>query len=110
MRSFDACKKLGVGQRARGQPARMPSESEIARCLEVFLLEPHDLRCVYCGAVASEWDHLRPIVSRRRPTGAQDWESWMRGNAKGCLKARMVTNIEDERIIGLKRYDATVHR
>jgi hypothetical protein len=25
--------------------------------------------CFYCGDTASEWDHLRPVVRDRRPTG-----------------------------------------
>jgi hypothetical protein len=81
---------------------------------------------VYCGAAASEWDHLRPIVFRRRPTGffseianlvpacgkcnqskgGQDWQSWMRGNAKGGLRACGVTDIEG-RITRLKNYATT---
>ncbi|MBK7930055.1 MAG: HNH endonuclease [Bryobacterales bacterium] len=50
-------------------PRRIPTESEIARCLQILGLDADDLRCAYCGDPFTEWDHFRPIVSGRRPTG-----------------------------------------
>ena len=32
-------------------------------------MDPLDVRCAYCGDSKSEWDHLRPLVLKRRPTG-----------------------------------------
>ena len=71
------------------------------------------LECVYCGAPASDWDHFRPLVKNRRPTGyihevrnlvpscgtcnqsksGQDWHVWLVGNAKGSPKFRGVKDI-----------------
>jgi len=27
------------------------------------------LQCSYCGTPATEWDHLRPLVMNKKPTG-----------------------------------------
>ena len=32
-------------------------------------MEATDVRCAYCGDPSTEWDHLRPLVIGRRPTG-----------------------------------------
>jgi hypothetical protein len=50
-------------------PAVVPQESEIAECLEILGLDLNDLRCVYCGEKATEWDHLRPLVIGKKPSG-----------------------------------------
>ena len=31
--------------------------------------DPTDITCAYCGDRATEWDHLRPIISNQEPTG-----------------------------------------
>ena len=35
----------------------------------VIVLGEEGARCAYCGDKASDWDHLRPLVVKRRPTG-----------------------------------------
>lgn len=50
-------------------PVVAPTIDEIEQALEILGLQPTDLRCAYCGDKASEWDHLRPLVLNRRPTG-----------------------------------------
>ena len=73
-----------------------------------------EIQCVYCGAVATEWDHLRPLVKGQRPTGfcseianlvpacgkcnqskgASDWRSWMFGEARLSPATRRILDIE----------------
>jgi hypothetical protein len=50
-------------------PAVHPSPNEIETALAVLGMTPMDLHCAYCGDPCTEWDHLRPLVIKRRPTG-----------------------------------------
>ncbi|MFH1107894.1 MAG: HNH endonuclease [Planctomycetota bacterium] len=50
-------------------PVNPPSLEEIDEALRILGMEAGDVRCAYCGDKASEWDHLRPLVLKRRPTG-----------------------------------------
>jgi hypothetical protein len=50
-------------------PVIEPTPEEIANALRILGMTPNDVRCAYCGDKASEWDHLRPLVVNRRPTG-----------------------------------------
>jgi hypothetical protein len=94
-------------------PVVVPSWDEIHEAIRILELDPHDLRCAYCGDKASEWDHLRPLVIRRRPTGYiseianlvpscgkcnqskgnKDWRSWMLSGAKLSPTGRGVAGI-----------------
>src|SRR5438067_8519498 len=79
-------------------PVVPPTTADIQEALRILSMDPADVRCAYCGDRASEWDHLRPLVKGRRPTGFiseignlvpscgkcnrskrnEDWERWMR--------------------------------
>jgi hypothetical protein len=81
-------------------------------------------QCTYCGSVASEWDHLRPLVKDKKPTGYiseiqnlvpscgkcnqskgnKEWRTWMLSTAKRSPKARGVKDIH-ERIKRLEAYE-----
>lgn len=50
-------------------PVIKPSAAEIAEALEILGMSPDNIACAYCGDKCSEWDHLRPLVVGRRPTG-----------------------------------------
>ena len=50
-------------------PVIEPTHEEIEEALRIFGMVPPDVSCVYCGDKMTEWDHLRPIVSKQRPTG-----------------------------------------
>lgn len=50
-------------------PVVEPSVEEIEEALSILGMTPDDVRCAYCGDRATEWDHLRPLVKDRRPTG-----------------------------------------
>jgi len=103
-------------------PAIYPTEREVEEALEILGLDAADLRCAYCGNVASEWDHLRPIVEAKRPTGyiseignlvpacgkcnqsksGHPWRSWIVGTAKQCPKVRQVPDLDKK----IKRLEA----
>lgn len=50
-------------------PTRRPTEQDVEEVLRILELNAVDLRCSYCGDRATEWDHLRPLISAKRPTG-----------------------------------------
>jgi hypothetical protein len=50
-------------------PVIEPSEEEEREALGILRIDPEDIRCAYCGDKATEWDHLRPIISNQEPTG-----------------------------------------
>jgi hypothetical protein len=50
-------------------PVLPPTVEEIDEALRILQIDPTNLRCSYCGVGASEWDHLRPLVMKHRPTG-----------------------------------------
>jgi hypothetical protein len=105
-------------------PVFMPTEKEVAGAISSLGMSPEDLRCVYCGDPSTEWDHLRPLVKGKRPTGyvseianlvpacgkcnqskgANDWRGWMRGNARLCPTRRSILDIED-RIAKLEAFE-----
>jgi hypothetical protein len=105
-------------------PSIPPTHDEIAKALTILGMEPNDVRCAYCGDKASEWDHLRPLVAKRRPTGfiseianlvpacgkcnqskgGSDWRKWILSNARLSPTGRGIPNIK-ERIVNLERYE-----
>ena len=105
-------------------PVLRPSLAEIAEALFVLGMKPHDVRCVYCTDKASEWDHLRPLVVKRRPTGFiseianlvpscgkcnqskgnKPWRDWMLSNATLSPTGRGLDGVAD-RIMQLEAYE-----
>lgn len=105
-------------------PCIRPSVEEIAEALGILGMEPSDVRCAYCGDKATEWDHLRPLVVKRRPTGFiseianlvpscgkcnqskgnSAWRDWILGKAKLSPTGRGLSNIAD-RISRLEAYE-----
>lgn len=106
-------------------PVIEPSEVEELEALRILGMSPGDIRCAYCGEKATEWDHLRPIISNKLPTGYTTeianlvpscgkcnqskgksyWRTWMLGNAKLSPTTRGVLDIED-RVARLEAYEA----
>jgi hypothetical protein len=92
---------------------------EEAEALSILDISKEDFRCAYCGNQATDWDHLRPMVKNKRPTGyineirnlvpscgpcnqsksGADWHSWM-------LKSKRTKNLPDlnERIDRLRKF------
>lgn len=50
-------------------PVVVPSAKEVKQALSILGMTPETFQCAYCGGVASEWDHLRPLVKSKKPTG-----------------------------------------
>jgi hypothetical protein len=105
-------------------PCVRPSVEDIEEALRILGMDPMDVRCAYCGDKASEWDHLRPLVLNRRPTGFvseianlvpscgkcnqskgnKPWHDWMLSNAKLSPTGRGIANVQ-ERISRLEEYE-----
>ena len=93
----------------------MPSDKEIASAQSFLGQDSSRIECIYCGDPASDWDHLRPLVRNKRPTGyfsdignmvpacgrcnqsksGADWNDWMLGPAKNAPKTRKVPGLAD---------------
>lgn len=50
-------------------PQITPTLEEIEQALTILGMDITDVRCAYCGDRMTEWDHLRPLVVKQRPTG-----------------------------------------
>ncbi len=105
-------------------PAVPPTHDDVEEVLTILGMEPSDVRCVYCGDKATEWDHLRPLVVKRRPTGFiteianlvpacgkcnqskgnKPWRDWMLSRAKLSPTGRAVPNVAD-RVARLEAYE-----
>jgi HNH endonuclease len=97
-------------------PITKPSAADVESVLQILGLSSDDVRCSYCGDKATEWDHLRPLVSGGKPTGypssirnlvpacgkcnqskgKSDWKVWMCGNARLSPTAKGVFNVADK--------------
>jgi hypothetical protein len=106
-------------------PVIKPTEVEELEALRILRINPNNIRCIYCGDKATEWDHLRAIISDQKPTGyiteianlvpscgkcnqskgKSNWRTWMESNAKLSPKTRGIQDIKD-RISRLQNYEA----
>jgi len=95
-------------------PLFYPTEGEIEEALLVLGMSLSNVTCAYCGDTASEWDHLRPLVKNKRPTGyvseianlvpacgkcnqskgGSYWRDWMLGSAVRSPRTREVPDLE----------------
>jgi len=50
-------------------PSVPPTDDEVDEALDVLGMKRGQCVCAYCGGRKSEWDHFRPIVLNRQPTG-----------------------------------------
>jgi hypothetical protein len=96
-------------------PIHEPSEAEVLEALNILEMDWDDIRCAYCGDKCTEWDHLRPIITGKRPTGyiteianlvpscgkcnqskgKRHWREWMFSSARLSPASRNVADIED---------------
>jgi hypothetical protein len=106
-------------------PVVEPTEEEELEALRILQIDPQDIRCAYCGDKATEWDHLRPIVSNQEPTGyvteianlvpscgkcnqskgKSHWRTWMEGSARLSPASRNILDLAI-RVERLGRYEA----
>jgi hypothetical protein len=105
-------------------PVVQPTTEQVKRALEILEMTPDTFECAYCSGVASEWDHLRPLVKNKKPTGYiseihnlvpscgkcnqskgnKEWKSWILSTAKLSPTARGIKDIA-ERIKRLEAYE-----
>jgi hypothetical protein len=87
-------------------------------------MEPDNVRCAYCGDPSTEWDHLRPLVVARRPTGFiseianlvpacgkcnqskgnKSWRDWILSNARLSPTGRGLSDVK-QRVARLEAYE-----
>ena len=105
-------------------PVVWPTEAEVSEAIEVLGMSPGTISCAYCGDTKTEWDHLRPLVREKRPTGyvseianlvpacgkcnqskgSNKWRSWIQGNARLSPHMRQIPDLE-ERIGRLSSFE-----
>jgi hypothetical protein len=105
-------------------PVVRPTDQEILEALKILGMTVDSVECIYCGDKCNAWDHLRPIVIGRRPTGYiseianlvpacqpcnsskgnSNWKEWMLGEAPQCPKRRSIAELEN-RISRLEAYE-----
>jgi hypothetical protein len=105
-------------------PVVQPTEIQVREALAILEMTPETFQCSYCGASATEWDHLRPLVLNKKPTGYiseihnlvpacgkcnqskgnKDWRAWMLSDAKLSPKTKGIDDLK-ERINRLEKYD-----
>jgi hypothetical protein len=91
-----------------------PLAEEVDKALDILGMSRGKVSCAYCGDSKSEWDHFRPIVRNRKPTGfitelanlvpscgkcnqsksGKDWRVWMNSSAKLSPKSRNIADLE----------------
>lgn len=105
-------------------PVVPPTGEQVQTALTILGMTPESFQCAYCGATASEWDHLRPLVKDKKPTGFiseihnlvpscgkcnqskgnKDWRVWLLSKAPLSPKARGIADV-DERAKRLEAYE-----
>lgn len=105
-------------------PVIAPTEAEIEEVLTILGMDKESVRCAYCGDVSTEWDHFRPLIKDKRPTGFiseignlvpacgkcnqskgnKDWRVWINSEAQLSPKRRKVADL-DARIRRLEAFE-----
>ena len=105
-------------------PEIKPTAAEVTEALDLLGMSISQMSCVYCGTAVTDWDHLRPLVRGKRPTGyiseirnlvpscgpcnqsksGSDWRAWMQGAAPGSPRTKGVSDIAT-RIEKLERFE-----
>ena len=95
-------------------PVVVPTAAEIRAALDVLGMSDV-VTCAYCGDTSTEWDHLRPLVVAKRPTGFiseiqnlvpacgkcnqskgnKHWKIWMLSKARLSPASRDIVGLED---------------
>lgn len=111
-------------------PVRIPTPREIRSALEALGMN-ESVSCSYCGDVHTEWDHLRPLVIDKRPTGFvseihnlvpacgkcnqskgnKPWREWMLSDARLSPKTRGILDLSQrvQRIEDFERWSRPTH-
>lgn len=106
-------------------PVVEPTDEEIDDVLKILGMDREHIVCAYCGDVCTEWDHFRPLVKEKRPTGYiseihnlvpacgkcnqskgnKYWKAWMLSNAVLSPRSRQIADIE-YRIQRLEKFES----
>lgn len=104
-------------------PVIVPTGAQVREALAILGMGSRT-SCAYCGDPNTEWDHLRPLVVSKRPTGYiselqnlvpscgkcnqskgnKYWRDWMLGSARLSPSTRGVKDI-DVRVALLEHYE-----
>jgi hypothetical protein len=107
-------------------PSVLPTDEEVDEALSVLGMKAGHCVCAYCGGKKSEWDHFRPIVLNRRPTGYiteianlvpscgkcnqskgnTNWRKWMLSATATHSPTRLKLPDIEERIHRLEQFEA----
>ncbi len=105
-------------------PIVPPTEEQVKEALSILGMANDNFQCSYCGSTATEWDHLRPLVVNKKPTGYiseihnlvpacgkcnqskgnKEWRKWMLSDASLSPKTKGSPNLQD-RIQRLEKYE-----
>ena len=95
-------------------PCILPTEEEIKRTLDILDMDISNVKCSYCGDKCTEWDHFRPLVKGKQPTGYiseinnlvpacgkcnqskgnKNWKEWILSDAPLSPKNRGIPNLD----------------
>ena len=95
----------------------------MAEALSLLGMDDTNLRCSYCGQPATDFDHFRPVVKGRRPTGfatdvrnmvpacgpcnqskgGQYWRDWIMGKSIGAQRTH--DPWREDRILRLEQFE-----
>ena len=93
-------------------PVIWPTEAEIEEALRVLGMD--EVVCAYCGGASTEWDHFRPLVVGKKPTGYiseiqnlvpacgkcnqskgnKEWRAWLHSAARLSPRTRGVADLD----------------
>lgn len=93
-------------------PVIWPTDAQIDEALRVLGMD--EVVCAYCGGEATEWDHFRPLVVNKEPTGYiseihnlvpacgkcnqskgnREWREWLYSSARLSPRTRGVAGLE----------------
>jgi hypothetical protein len=105
-------------------PVTIPSDIEVEEAMSILGMKKGNCRCAYCGDPRTEWDHFRPIVVDRKPTGYiteianlvpacgkcnqskgnKKWKDWIVSAAKRSPQTRVIADL-DQKIKRLEAYE-----
>lgn len=106
-------------------PVIPPSDKEVEEALGVLGMASGRCVCAYCGDPRTEWDHFRPIVKGRQPTGFiteianlvpacgkcnqskgnKNWKEWILSTAARSPKQRRISDLA-ARVTKLEAYES----
>jgi 5-methylcytosine-specific restriction endonuclease McrA len=105
-------------------PTIPPNEDDVKEALRVLGMDKDTIQCAYCGDQSSEWDHFRPLIIDREPSGYiseianlvpscgkcnqskgnKPWRDWMKSDATRSPKTRGIKDLDD-RIERLSKFE-----